>query len=238
MLYRLSAACGAVFLVVFLGSPARGQQIGSVPVIDGTTGIGDIGAANAAAAGAAGGGSTQTGTGTDASLGMDLSQGVQGVEAFSGIQRSETIGATGESGQGFGLGATTSGLGGGLGAGGGFGGLGGLGGFGGIGGFGGLNSFFGGGQGQAAQPAIRTRLRSAVQVAPITPQRVQQSATGRLSSLPSGSRIDGPVRVSVSGRTAVIEGVVGSERDRRMSELLMRLEPGVSNVENRIRVAP
>ena len=46
------------------------------------------------------------------------------------------------------------------------------------------------------------------------------------------------VNVQINDRTAVLEGTVAYESDRRMSELLLRLEPGVSGVQNRISVAP
>ena len=143
------------------------------------------------------------------------------------------MGAT--TGVGVGADATSSTGGGGFG-GGGFGGIGGLGG---LGGFGGLNSLFGGGLGgaQSSQPAIRTRLRSAIDAAPIPPQRVQQTARNRIRTLPSSAQLSG-VSVTIDGRTAVVTGVVNNERDRRMSELLMRLEPGVSRVENRVILAP
>jgi osmotically-inducible protein OsmY len=40
----------------------------------------------------------------------------------------------------------------------------------------------------------------------------------------------------MEGRTAILIGAVASERDRRMSQLLVQLEPGVAKVENRIVV--
>lgn len=55
--------------------------------------------------------------------------------------------------------------------------------------------------------------------------------------MPTSSRING-VNVIMDGRTAIVTGVVNDDRDRRMSELLMRLEPGVSRVENRVMISP
>lgn len=46
------------------------------------------------------------------------------------------------------------------------------------------------------------------------------------------------VQVQINDRTAILQGSVANEGDRRMSELLMRLEPGVNRVQNRISVAP
>jgi hypothetical protein len=69
------------------------------------------------------------------------------------------------------------------------------------------------------------------------PALVQQSASMRFRSLPNRPQLRG-INVAMQGRTAVISGVVGSEGDRRMSELLMRLEPGVSRVDNQVLVIP
>ena len=118
---------------------------------------------------------------------------------------------------------------------------GGFGGFGGGGFGGGLGGLFGAGQNgfnnnnQATTPSIRTRMRSAVRVAPMPQQRVQSNANQRFVKM---SRRQGMSRVSVNvvGRTAVLRGAVGTQRDRRMSELLMRLEPGVTTVKNELVV--
>lgn len=108
------------------------------------------------------------------------------------------------------------------------------------GGFGGLGGLFGG-LGGATQsneaPIIRTRLRSAISVAPIAPRRVQRVANTRFRQLAKQPNMRG-INVDMQGRTAVISGVVKSARDRRMSQLLMRLEPGVNRVENRVIVRP
>lgn len=40
------------------------------------------------------------------------------------------------------------------------------------------------------------------------------------------------------GRTAVLSGVASTQQDRRMSELLMRLEPGVYAIQNNVVVRP
>jgi hypothetical protein len=160
---------------------------------------------------------------------------------FGDVQRGETIGATGETGQGFSdlsVSPATGGAGrggiGGLGGGG-------LGGFG--GGLGGLGGLFGGafggrGTAQSAQPIIRTRLRSAVAVAPTPPAQIQQTARSRFRTLPSRQAQLRGINVTMQGRTAVLSGTVNNARDRRMGEMLIRLEPGVSRVDNQIVVAP
>lgn len=173
-------------------------------------------------------GNTGTGTG-DSNFGT-----LNPDEAFSAVERGDTVGATSETGTGFSDLSVANGGGGGLG------GLGGFGGFGG-GGLGGLGGLFGGGfnngNNQSSQPAIRTRLRSAVQVAARTPSVVQRSAMMRFRNLATRPELRG-VGVRMEGRKAILTGQVGSERDRRMSELLMQLEPGVREIDNQLTVAP
>lgn len=156
-------------------------------------------------------------------------------QAFSAIDRGGSVGSTASTGAGFSDVSAASGRGGG-GAGGGQGG--GLGGFGrAFGGLGGFGNLFGNlnNQGSTSKPAIRTRLRSAVSGPALPPAQVQQVASQRFQSLASQPQLQG-IAVRMQGRTAVISGEVRSDRDRRMSELLMRLEPGVSRVENQIVV--
>lgn len=167
----------------------------------------------------------------DAAAGGVGGVGLNVEEAFSGIERDNQIGASGDSVAGFSDAsvAPPGGGGGGLGAalggfGGGFGGLGGL--------FG--NTGFGSGQ-NAAQPAIRTRLRSAIEGPMTRPAEVQRRVGFRMQAIPGRAGLRS-VGVAMDGQTAVLSGTVSSERDRRMSELLMRLEPGVRRVENRITV--
>jgi hypothetical protein len=175
--------------------------------------------------GQTGGDAADGGTGTGLATTLDADT------AFSAIDRGDTIGSTASTGQGFSDASAATGGGGG-------GGLGGLGGFGG-GGFGGLGNLFGNfntGAGQSTKPAIRTRMRSAINVQATPPARVQQIATLRFRSLATQPQLRG-IQVSMQGKTAVISGVVSSDRDRRMSELLMRLEPGVQRVDNQVVVA-
>ncbi|WP_442511455.1 BON domain-containing protein [Novipirellula sp. SH528] len=156
-------------------------------------------------------------------------------QAFSQIERGTTVGATASTGAGFNdIGGAASGVrsAGGLG---GFGGFGGGGGFGGLGGLGGL--FGNANASTSTKPVIRTRLRSAIEVTPRTSTQIQRSATQRMVTLPSHSRIPG-VNIRVENGDAILEGVVGTEKDRRMSELLLRLEPGVKTIENRISLSP
>ena len=77
--------------------------------------------------------------------------------------------------------------------------------------------------GQNSQPAIRTRLRAAIDLGPISRASVQQRAGDRFQQL---SRPEfKAVRVKVDEGRGTLTGVVSSQRERRMSELLLRLEP-------------
>ncbi len=58
----------------------------------------------------------------------------------------------------------------------------------------------------------------------------------RLANTPN-LRFLGPVEVSLEGRTAVLKGVVATERDRTLAGLLLTLEPGISQVRNDLTVA-
>ncbi len=161
--------------------------------------------------------------------------GLSATDAFAEVQR-EDVGATNSTGKGFsqssvaapnqGSGAITPG---GIG--------GGRGGFGGIGGFGRMFDNSGAGSAKSERPALRTRLRSAIAASPLPPAQIQRTASARFQTLASRPQLRG-VRVNMQGRTAVIEGTVRSDSDRRMSELLMRLEPGISGIENRLTIQP
>lgn len=134
-----------------------------------------------------------------------------------------------------------------------------------MGGLGGLGAAFGNNLttgaagGSEASTPIRTRLRSAVVLPPASYEsqiaqeininnRLQRTSTLGPRSHDRGQQFPGAangamdrphfgVHVQMQGRTAILQGTVSSASDRRMSELLIRLEPGVSQVENRINVA-
>ncbi|WP_339941990.1 BON domain-containing protein [Novipirellula rosea] len=214
---RLSLFAAAI---VLMGQPIWAQQLQT-----GNTGTGTTNTGTGTTGGTTTGGGTATGGGA-----------VDADQAFSQIERGSTVGATASTGAGFNdLGGAASGIG----SAGGFGGLGGFGGGGGgFGGFGGLGGLFGNAAAStSSRPVIRTRLRSAIEVTPRTSTQIQRSATQRMVTLPSQSRISG-VNIRVQDGNAILEGVVGTEKERRMSELLLRLEPGVKSVENRISLSP
>ncbi|QDT61070.1 BON domain protein [Stieleria bergensis] len=110
------------------------------------------------------------------------------------------------------------------------GGAGGLGGF-----FSGLAQAFGGGNGSNATPRLRVRLRSAVEFTPRTDQHVQDAATKILTNLRHRKSLAG-VSVSLQDGVARLEGAVPDQKSSRMSEMLIRLEPGVRSVDNQLKV--
>lgn len=176
---------------------------------------------------------TTTGTTGNTSIGQPTTTGgsLDADAAFSQVERGDTVGATGATGSGFSSAGASSGTAGRStvsfgGFGGGFGGLGGLQGL-----FGGL-----GGQTQNSQPAIRTRLIAAIDVErPATPV-VERAVATRFQQM---SRPEfRTVKVQVVEGRGILTGVVASQRDRRMSELLLRLEPGIREIDNQLTVQP
>jgi hypothetical protein len=115
-----------------------------------------------------------------------------------------------------------------------------LGGFGagGLGGFGGFGSAFGNNQfnQSSEKPTIRTRIRSAIVVPPRSQATMASNVQRTLYSSPVAGRMQN-VGVTIEGTTAIVSGTVATEQDRRMSELLLRLEPGIRQVDNRVIVS-
>lgn len=209
----------ALFAVAILSAPSLAQRAG------GDTG-GDTGGAAAV-----GGVAQTTGGGTATSDTAATADFFNADDAFSNVQRGSGIGTAANT---IGTRDDAGGA-----AGGARGGLGGLGGFGG-GGLGALGQLFGGfgaGTSQSTKPVIRTRLRSAITGVAMPPARVQRTANRRIQTLSNQPQLRG-VRVEMQGRKAVMTGTVGSTRDRRMSEMLIRLEPGVSQIDNQLVVQP
>lgn len=217
----------AIIVVCVLAGTVSAQT--PVPPVGGQSGGGrDFGGGIGQGGIGQGGGDGQTALGDNAATGLNAD------EAFSNVQRGNTVGSTAETGAGFSdVGANAAG-----GGATGVGGLGGLGGFGGFGGgFGGFGNAFGGQFGGIGsdRPIIRTRIRSAVVLAPTAVSGLRASAATRLSRIPTRTRLSA-IRVTMQGSTAVLDGQSITEPDRRMGQLLMNLEPGVRRVENRINL--
>lgn len=121
-----------------------------------------------------------------------------------------------------------------------------------VGGSGGAGGFFQGLSGllqldsanansQGNQASAQQTVRVLRQVAfdpPLPPQgEVGTRLSARLSETP-GIRSLGPVQVEVIQRTAILRGMVATDHDRVIAELLVGLEPGISQVQNDLTVAP
>lgn len=122
---------------------------------------------------------------------------------------------------------------------------GGLAGFGGTGRFG-NRGFQAGARGFGQQPgaaAERAPVRPRQRIAFSYPQRsgrsIQQSLATRLARI--SLRQPGLQGINVTMQedgVAVLRGQVGSEEDRRLAAIMVRLEPGVRSVQNELSVAP
>jgi hypothetical protein len=123
----------------------------------------------------------------------------------------------------------------------GMGGIGGMGGMRGMGGLGGLGAFgaspFGAGGAAAQPPSIRTRLRADIQTPALAPLVTDARAERHINNVPLERRVNG-FAVSITNGVATIVGQAPNERERRMAELVLRLEPGVRQINNQIIVAP
>lgn len=87
----------------------------------------------------------------------------------------------------------------------------------------------------AAPPAIRVQLRPAFDSPPPTPLQANIPMQRRLAKEMAVVGIESP-QIEMVGRTAVIRGVVATERDRELIARLASLEPGVSQVENLVEI--
>jgi len=126
--------------------------------------------------------------------------------------------------------------------GGGLGGLGGLGGGRGLGGFGGLSPFganpFGTNNSASTKPSIRTRLVNGVEPSSTALQGSTTVQPQRQYAAAPVSKIVNGYSIAVVDGVATVSGVARTAKDRRMAELVLKLEPGVNRVENRIVVSP
>ena len=108
-----------------------------------------------------------------------------------------------------------------------------------MGGFGGMNPFGAnpfGANNAAAQPKVRLRLQGQVEV----PAQQRQAALVRNQQQLRNSQVRRLVNgfdVSFDQGVATINGVAATAKDKRMAELMLKLEPGVRQVDNRIVVA-
>lgn len=107
---------------------------------------------------------------------------------------------------------------------------------GGFGGFGNFGNLFGGNSGSQAKPPVRARLRGSVDV-PAEMVRAGEIRTRQNIQSTPAQRIVNGYSASVEDGVARISGTASNDKQRRMAELLLRLEPGVRRVENNITVS-
>jgi hypothetical protein len=86
--------------------------------------------------------------------------------------------------------------------------------------------------------AVRTRRQVAFPYPQPVADQVSAGLQRRLRQILPPVPLAAPVAVAVDGRTAVLQGVVASEHARVLAEQMAQMEPGVSRVENRLRVIP
>jgi len=176
------------------------------------------------------GNSGNSGTGTGVTTGVNgrkyTNVGAKAQSTLTGNRRYANVGAKAARGAGGARGATAAGGAGGLGGGAGLG----------TSSFG-LNQFGTSTGSTGTNPNVRTRLSSGVIVAPSSQASSQGIMQNNANRSMAQTRFRG-VGVTVNDSATVIGGTVKSESDRRMAELLLRLEPSVSRVDNRITVAP
>lgn len=93
------------------------------------------------------------------------------------------------------------------------------------------------GRGQQQQRALRTPIRLGFDRPAVPGPQVTAQFEQRLTKIPQ-LQVTGPVKVKMDGSTAVLTGVVGSERDRDLAGRLALLEPGISDVRNELEIRP
>jgi hypothetical protein len=90
----------------------------------------------------------------------------------------------------------------------------------------------------SSKPAVRTRLRSGIELS-TSEASIQTSgirAQSRAAAVPMRRIVDG-YSLSIVDGVATVTGVAKTTKDRRMAELMLKLEPGVREIDNQIVVA-
>jgi osmotically-inducible protein OsmY len=92
---------------------------------------------------------------------------------------------------------------------------------------------------QGSKKPLRVSIRADIPTtnASASPTHVSRQFEARLKKLPALERGEA-VQVTMEGRTAILTGTVASERDRELVAGLAMLEPGISSVQNDLRVGP
>lgn len=97
--------------------------------------------------------------------------------------------------------------------------------------FGGMNQ----NMNSRGRSTMRIPVRLGFQPAAVAPVTRAQNFEARLTNLPNLPSAKN-ITVSVSGRTAILTGSVGSEHEKELLARLAKLEPGISDVQNDLEV--
>jgi hypothetical protein len=89
----------------------------------------------------------------------------------------------------------------------------------------------------AEPPPVRVQLRPAFETPEIGSAMVTSNIRSRLQQRLAGRNITG-VDIQVAGRSATLVGTVSSEHERALLARIVRMEPGISEIENQLVVEP
>ena len=221
---KLATPFVSIACIVVFAAAAWGQG-GGGGAFTGGTGAGNNGSRNA--------GLQQTGQLSASAAIQRSATDTVGGSSGSFLSRNTQGGAGGNTGFNSALDSITGGLGLGMGLNGGRGGMG-MGGMG-MGGMGGQNQMSL--QGTTGTPMVRTFLRLGFEPSFPESSAVSAQLTKRLPRIPGLESVSG-LDVKMVGKTAVIQGVVASQRQRSLISRLAVLEPGISDVQNELTVDP
>ena len=87
-------------------------------------------------------------------------------------------------------------------------------------------------QNNSNQVQLKVTRRLDIENATNIPSTGVSSGLNQLLKRTMGSRSPSSIEASYQGRTVVLKGVVATARDRDLAAKLMRLEPGVDQVQN------
>jgi osmotically-inducible protein OsmY len=93
-----------------------------------------------------------------------------------------------------------------------------------------------GAQGRSNASLIRTELSVGFDAPAANSQKLSSTLTQQLAGLPA-LHWRTPGQVEIQGRMAILRGVVATEHDRDLAERVVRLAPGVEQVQNQLVVA-
>ncbi|WP_437186998.1 BON domain-containing protein [Planctomicrobium sp. SH668] len=100
------------------------------------------------------------------------------------------------------------------------------------------NGQFSGNTSQTPQQLMRPQVRLGFNSPIVAPEAMQLSVQNQFTALPAlGERGRGVVATSQESGEIILRGSVASEEDRRLMEILTRMEPGVRTVRNELEIS-